>query len=120
MVESWLSHGVDLRDNPGGSKFGIFGFSNRGASILDSFRRSVLVLDDATMSNEAEERKNASLVDGYGVSWCQPNTTLMCGAMESMHHSCYKEYSGHLIDLRGNINTMDLRRTNQVPVVRIG
>ena len=32
----------------------------------------------------------------------------MCGAMESMHHSCYKEYSGHLIDLRENINTMDL------------
>ena len=54
------------------------------------------------------------------VSWCQPNTALMCGAMESMHHSCYKEYSGHLIDLRENINTMDLRRTNQVTVVRIG
>ena len=54
------------------------------------------------------------------VSWCRPNTALMCGAMESMHHSCYKEYSGHLIDLRENINTMDLRRTNQVPVVRIG
>ena len=29
------------------------------------------------------------------------------------------EYSGHLIDLRGNINTMDLRRTNQVPVVTV-
>ena len=23
------------------------------------------------------------------VSWCQPNTALMCGAMEGMHHSCY-------------------------------
>ena len=22
------------------------------------------------------------------VSWCQPNTALMCGAMEGMHHSC--------------------------------
>ena len=54
------------------------------------------------------------------VSWCQPNTALMCGAMESMHHSCYKEYSGHLIGLRENINTTDLRRTNQVTVVRIG
>ena len=23
------------------------------------------------------------------VSWSQSNTALMCGAMESMHHSCY-------------------------------
>ena len=23
------------------------------------------------------------------VSWSQPNTALICGAMESMHHSCY-------------------------------
>ena len=63
---------------------------------------------------------SSTLADPQSVSWCQPNTALMCGAMESMHHSCYKEYSGHLIDLRENINTMDLRRTNQVPVVRIG
>ena len=54
------------------------------------------------------------------VSWRQPNTALMCGAMESMHHSCYKEYSGHLIGLRENINTTDLRRTYQVTAVRIG
>ena len=30
------------------------------------------------------------------VSWCQPNTALMCGAMESMHHSCYKEYNNRV------------------------
>ena len=65
-------------------------------------------------------RERPSYCPANVVSWGQPNTALICGAMESMHHSCYKEYSGHLIGLRENINTTDLRRTNQVTVVRIG
>ena len=49
--------GDRVSQEEGGSKFGIFGTSNRGASILDSFRRPILLLDDAEGSNEVEERK---------------------------------------------------------------